>query len=79
MEKEKIDRINHLARKSREQGLTEEEKLEQQQLRDEYREGFKRGLAQHLDNVYYKMPDGSLEKAVKGEVKIPGVNTEEKK
>lgn len=79
MEKEKIDRINHLARKSREQGLTEEEKLEQQQLRDEYREGFKRGLAQHLDNVYYKMPDGSLEKAVKGEVKIPGVNTEGKK
>lgn len=79
MEKEKIDRINHLARKHREQGLTEEEKLEQQQLRDEYREGFKRGLAQHLDNVYYKMPDGSLEKAVKGEVKIPGVNTEGKK
>lgn len=79
MEKEKIDRINHLARKSREQGLTEEEKLEQQQLRDEYREGFKRGLAQHLDNVYYKMPDGSLEKAVKGEVKVPGVNTEGKK
>lgn len=79
MEKEKIDRINHLARKHREQGLTEEEKLEQQQLRDEYREGFKRGLAKHLDNVYYKMPDGSLVKAVKGEVKIPGVNTEGKK
>ena len=79
MEKEKIDRINHRARKHREQGLTEEEKLEQQQLRDEYREGFKRGLAQHLDNVYYKMPDGSLVKAVKGEVKIPGVNTEGKK
>ncbi len=79
MEKEKIDRINHLARKHRAEGLTEEEKAEQQALRDEYRAGFKQGLAKHLDNVYYKMPDGTLVKAVKGEVKIPGVNTEEKK
>ena len=28
MEKEKIDRINHLARKHREHGLTDEEKAE---------------------------------------------------
>ena len=33
---ERIKRINELARKSREQGLTEEEKAEQQQLRQEY-------------------------------------------
>ena len=79
MEKEKIDRINHLARKHREHGLTEEEKAEQQALRDEYRAGFKKGLAQHLDNVYYKMPDGSLVKAVKGEVKMPEKKTEDKK
>ena len=76
---EKEDRINHLARKHRAEGLTEEEKAEQQALRDEYRAGFKQGLAKHLDNVYYKMSDGTLVKAVKGEVKIPGVNTEEKK
>lgn len=79
MEKEKIDRINHLARKQREAGLTEEEKAEQQALRDEYREGFKKGLAQHLDRVYYKMPDGSLVKAVQGEVRISGKKTEDKK
>lgn len=79
MEKEKIDRINHLARKHRAEGLTEEEKEEQQALRDEYREGFKKGLAQHLDRVYYKMPDGSLVKAVQGEVKMPEKKTEDKK
>ena len=79
MEKEKIDRINHLARKQREAGLTEEEKAEQQALRDEYREGFKMGLAQHLDRVYYKMPDGSLVKAVQGEVRISGKKSEDKK
>ena len=56
MEKEKIDRINHLARKHRAEGL-----------------------AQHLDRVYYKMPDGSLVKAVQGEVKMPEKKTEDKK
>ena len=83
MEKEKIDRINHLARKHRAEGLTEEEKAEQQALRMLQtmlgREGFKKGLAQHLDRVYYKMPDGSLVKAVQGEVKMPEKKTEDKK
>ena len=74
MEKEKIDRINHLARKHRSEGLTEEEKLEQQQLRDEYRTMFRSNMEQQLDRVYYKMPDGSLVKAVNS-----GKKTEDKK
>ena len=36
MEKAKIDRISELSRKSRVQPLTEEEKREQQALRQEY-------------------------------------------
>ena len=36
MEKEKIDRINELARKSKEEGLTEPEKEEQRLLRQEF-------------------------------------------
>lgn len=52
MDKVKIDRINELARKSRTpEGLTEEEKQEQQALRDEFREGVKRNLKSQLDNI----------------------------
>ena len=36
MEKNKIDRINELGRISKERELTEEERAEQKQLRDEY-------------------------------------------
>ena len=36
MEKEKLNRINELAKKSKETELTEEEKTEQKALREEY-------------------------------------------
>ena len=36
MEQSKIDRINELGRIAKERELTEEEKAERQQLRDEY-------------------------------------------
>ena len=36
MEKIKVDRINELARISKERDLTDEEKLEQKNLREEY-------------------------------------------
>ena len=59
MEKSKIERINYLARKSKSEGLTEEEKAEQQALRDEYREGFRKNLAAQLDNTYYIDANGN--------------------
>ncbi len=37
MDQKKIDRINELARKSKAEGLTEAEKAEQTELRNEYR------------------------------------------
>ena len=47
-----VDRINHLARKQREQGLTEEEKQEQAKLRREYVDSVVGNLRRSLDNTY---------------------------
>lgn len=62
MNKEKIERINFLARKSRNEGLTDEEKLKQQILRDEYRASCILNLASQLDNTYVVEPDGRKHK-----------------
>lgn len=51
MDQSKIDRINELARKSRETELTEEEKQEQQKLRQEYIAAFRNNLRGTLDNL----------------------------
>ena len=53
LEKEKIDRINQLARKAKAEELTEEEKAEQQMLRKEYIEKFREHFRSHLDRVKF--------------------------
>ena len=62
MEKEKIERINFLAKKSKTEGLTEEEKIEQKALREEYIAGFRANLRGILDNTYIQNPDGTKTK-----------------
>jgi len=62
MEQSKIDRINELARKQKNEGLTDEEKQEQAALRREYIEGYKRSLMSQLDNMYIVEPDGTKKK-----------------
>ena len=62
MEKEKIERINFLAKKSKTEGLTDEEKIEQKALRDEYIAGFRANLRGILDNTYIQNPDGTKTK-----------------
>ena len=62
MEKEKIDRINALAKKAKAEGLTEEEKAEQKTLREEYIAGFRKNLRGILDNTYIQTPDGNRKK-----------------
>lgn len=59
MEKEKLDRINELARKSKETELTEEEKAEQYELRQEYIREIRMSFGAMLDNTVIQYPDGS--------------------
>lgn len=59
MEKAKIDRINELARKSKETELTPEEKAEQAALRQEYILEFRASFGATLDNTVIQYPDGS--------------------
>ena len=51
MIQERIDRINELARKSREQELTKEEKEEQAQLRKEYIDAIKTNFRATLESI----------------------------
>lgn len=62
MEQSKIDRINELARKSKMEGLTEEEKAEQAVLRREYIDSVKASLVGHLDNTYVVDAKGNKRK-----------------
>ena len=62
MEQSKIDRINILARKSKAEGLTEEEKAEQAVLRREYIDAVKASLCAHLDNTYIVDEKGNKRK-----------------
>lgn len=59
MEKAKIERINELARSSRERELTAEEKAEQKALREEYIRAFRASLRGQLDNIVLVEPDGT--------------------
>lgn len=59
MEKEKVARINELARKSKETELTEDEKKEQATLRQEYINEIRLSFGAMLDNTVIQYPDGT--------------------
>ncbi len=62
MDQKKLDRINELARKSKTEELSEEEKLEQKALRDEYIKEFRASMRGMLNNTTIVNPDGSRER-----------------
>jgi len=62
MDAAKIARINALAKKSKTEGLTDEEKLEQQALRREYIDSVKMSLVGQLDNTYIVDDNGNKSK-----------------
>lgn len=53
LEKEKMDRINELAKKSKSEGLTDEEKKEQEVLRKQYIEKFRENFKGHLNRIKF--------------------------
>lgn len=60
MDDKKIARINELYHKAKSEGLSEEEKVEQQILRQEYIDSIKRNIRSQLDNAGVKNPDGTI-------------------
>ncbi|KZZ82739.1 DUF896 domain-containing protein [Bacillus sp. SJS] len=59
LSKEKIDRINALSKKSKAEGLTEQEQQEQKALREEYLKTFRSSMKNTLKNVTVVDPEGN--------------------
>lgn len=57
MKREKIDRINELARKAKSEGLTEAEIAERDVLRKEYLAAVRENFKRTLDNIEIIEPD----------------------
>lgn len=60
MDEQKIARINELYHKSKAEGLTAKERKEQQLLRREYIDTFKRNLRSQLNQISIQEMDGSI-------------------
>ena len=56
----KIARINELAHLAKAEGLTEEQKKEQQLLRQEFLAAVRQNLKSQLDNIDMQQPDGTI-------------------
>ena len=66
MDEKKIARINELAKKAKsEAGLTPEEMVERDLLRQEYVAAYRNNLVAQLENTYIVEPDGTKHKLPK--------------
>lgn len=59
MVKEKLDRINFLAKKSKAEGLSPEETQEQAALRKEYLDEFRKSFRSQLENIVIVDEEGN--------------------
>ena len=60
MDEKDIKRINELYHKSKNEGLTEDEKKEQAKLRKAYILSIRKNIRASLDNISIVEPDGSV-------------------
>ncbi len=65
MDKQKIERINFLARKSKSEGLSDDEKNEQTALRNEYRQYMRNGYMAEFSNTYIIDENGNKRRLIK--------------
>ncbi len=65
LDQKKLDRISELTRISRVRELTEEEKIEREALRNEYRAAMRASLEGTLSHTVIQYPDGSRKKVEK--------------
>ncbi len=70
MRPELLERINFLAKKAREEGLSETEKAEQAELRRQYIQAFRQGMMNTLDNVYIVDEEGNKKKVERKNEKL---------
>ncbi|MFG6148820.1 DUF896 domain-containing protein [Halobacillus sp. B23F22_1] len=56
---EKLNRINELSHKSKEEGLTDKEKEEQQELRQEYLKNVRKSFKNQLKGMKVVDPEGN--------------------
>ena len=61
MEKAKIDRINELARKSKVEELTEAEKKEQHELRQQFLDEIRADVVSSLESIEFVDEDSDVE------------------
>jgi uncharacterized protein YnzC (UPF0291/DUF896 family) len=66
MEKEKLNRINELAKIKKERPLTPEELIEKEALYKEYISEIRASFGATLDNTVIRRPDGTEERLRKG-------------
>ncbi|GAB4072668.1 DUF896 domain-containing protein [Barrientosiimonas marina] len=59
IEKEKLNRINELAHKAKEDGLTDGEKKEQKELREEYLQNVRKSFKNELKSMSVRDPAGN--------------------
>ncbi|WP_347860549.1 DUF896 domain-containing protein [Salimicrobium sp. PL1-032A] len=58
LSQDKLDRINALANKKKQEGLTNDETSEQQELRQEYLQNVRKSFKNHLKGMTVVDPDG---------------------
>lgn len=74
MNENRIERINELYHKSKKEGLTEEERIEQAHLREEYIKDVRANLRGQLNNISLLNPDGSVTELAKKDKSQNGDN-----